>query len=373
MKVMLVSHVSPDSIYGAGSSLRQHMRLLGAHRLTLLSPVHKRAESVESGVEVKKIFSPVTYNNDATHSLFRVWGLSLFSRVAFWFTSPWVIYQLFRTSPDIVHLNSLVLSDFLLLLRFYRLFRKVSIVSHVREMLKPSLSAWQKFLVLTCDHFVFIDKAVQLRFFSSVGVPKNFDIVQNPFKGSVEVAGGAAGLVVDPEKQVFAMAGRIENGKGVLEICRAFSELESDAAVLVIVGGGAPSCLEEIASLVGSSQGRIVYLGEVKNLQETGFFVRVDFLIRGEPFFCTGRTVYEALYSGGQVILPGHPNNLDEDGILAGFKGSVSFYAPNDFSGLMAIIRERLQHGKSCEPRDTRSNYVEYSDLLNSIYSKVAK
>lgn len=373
MKVLLVSHVSPDSIYGAGSSLRQHMRLLGTHRLTLLSPVHKRAESVGAEVEVNKIFSPVTYNNDAKHSFFRVWGLSLFSRVAFWATSPWVLFQLFRTSPDIVHLNSLVLSDFLLLLRFYRLFRNVSIVSHVREMLKPSLSAWQKFLILTCDHFVFIDKAVELRFLSSVGPPKDADIVQNPFKGVVETTDAPAGLVVGAQKQVFAMAGRIENGKGVLEICRAFYQLESDAAVLVIVGGGAPLCLEELDALVGSSAGRIVYLGEVKNLQETGFFGRVDFLIRGEPFFCTGRTVYEALYSGGQVILPGHQDNLDEDGILAGFSDSVRFYAPNDFSGLMSIISELLHHGKLCTPRDVRSNYVEYSDLLNSIYSKVVK
>lgn len=373
MKVMLVSHVSPDSIYGAGSSLRQHMRLLHTHQLTLLSPVHKRAESVAADVEVNRVFSPVTYNNDAAHSFFRVWALSLFSRVAFWITSPWILFQLFRSAPDIVHLNSLVLSDFFLLLRFYRLFRRVSIVSHVREMLKPSLSSWQKFLISTCDHFVFIDKAVQLRFLSSVGAPKNADIVQNPFQGAVEPVGNPAGLVVDPQKRVFAMAGRIENGKGVLEICRVFNELGSDAAVLVIVGGGAPSCLEELSALVSSSAGRIIYLDEVKNLQETGFFGRVDFLIRGEPFFCTGRTVYEALYSGAQVILPGHQNNLDEDGILAGFRDSVRFYAPNDFSGLMGLISELLHQGKSCKPKDIRSNYVEYSERLNSIYSKVAK
>lgn len=373
MKVVLVSHVSPDSIYGAGSSLRQHMELVGVHHLTLFSPVHKAVKSVSDDVEVSRIFSPITYNNDAKHSVFRTYVLSLCSRLAFWFTSPWILYQLFKAAPDVIHLNSLVLSDFLLLLRFYRNFKKVAIVSHVREMLKPSLSAWQKFLILTCDHFVFIDKAVQMRFASAVGASVNFDIVQNPFKGSAASGDLPAGLVVDSEKKVFAMAGRIEEGKGVLEICRAFNALSSDAAVLVIVGGGSPSCLDELASLVRIGAGRIIYLGEVKNLQESGFFGRVDFLLRGEPFFCTGRTVYEALYSGGQAILPGAEKNLDEDDILASFKTSVRFYTPNDFAGLSSTIGELLKSDQISAPKNIRSNYDEYSNFLNSIYSKVAK
>lgn len=373
MKVVLVSHVSPDSIYGAGSSLRQHMELVGVHHLTLFSPVHKAVKSVSGDVEVSRVFSPITYNNDAKHSVFRTYVLSLCSRLAFWFTSPWILYQLFKAAPDVIHLNSLVLSDFLLLLRFYRNFKKVAIVSHVREMLKPSLSAWQKFLILTCDHFVFIDKAVQMRFASAVGASVNFDIVQNPFKGSAVSGDLPAGLVVDSEKKVFAMAGRIEEGKGVLEICRAFNALSSDAAVLVIVGGGSPSFLDELASLVRIGAGRIIYLGEVKNLQESGFFGRVDFLLRGEPFFCTGRTVYEALYSGGQAILPGAEKNLDEDDILASFKTSVRFYTPNDFAGLSSTIEDLLKSDQISAPKNIRSNYDEYSNFLNSIYSKVAK
>lgn len=373
MRVLLVSHVSPDSIYGAGSSLRQHMQLVGAHQLALFSPIHKAVKSVDDDVAVTRIFSPVTYNNDAKHSIFRTWVLSLCSRSAFWITSPWILCQLFKAAPDVVHLNSLVLSDFLLLLRFYRHFKKVAIVSHVREMLSPSLSGWQKFLILTCDHFVFIDKAVQMRFASAVGSSVNFDIVQNPFKGASPSVDLPAGLVVDSEKKVFAMAGRIEEGKGVLEICRAFNALSSDAAVLVIVGGGSPSCLDELASLVRIGAGRIVYLGEVKNLQETGFFGRVDFLLRGEPFFCTGRTVYEALYSGAQAILPGAEKNLDEDDILATFRACVRFYTPNDFTDLSNTIGELLKADQSYEPKNVRSNYDEYSIFLNSIYSKVAK
>ncbi|TWC21853.1 glycosyltransferase involved in cell wall biosynthesis [Pseudomonas sp. SJZ085] len=371
----MVSHVSPDSIYGAGSSLRQHMELMGKYHLSLFSPVHRSVTSVGKGVDVINFFSPITYNYDVQLSFFRRFILSWASRFAFWASSPWVLYKLFRLSPNIIHLNSLVLSDFLLLLRAYRIFKKVAVVSHVREMLDTQVSTYQKYLMGTCDHFIFIDKAVQQRFYEVVGAGHEFDIVQNPFKGARanERLPKEIATLKEAGKIVFAIAGRIESGKGVLEVCSHFLSQTPTNATLLIVGGGATGYIDQLRTIVDRSNGTIVYLGQVTDLQSTGFFGEIDFLIRGEPFFCTGRTVYESLYSGSNVIVPALNSDLEKDELLVEFKEKVFCYPPGDFASLMVLVETLSGCRKSETNRSICDNYENYVASLNSIYSKVVK
>lgn len=374
-KILMVSHVSPDSIYGAGSSLRQHMKLMGRHHLSLFSPIHRKVSSVGKDVAVINFFSPITYNYDVRLAFFRRFILSWGSRCAFWASSPWVFYRLVRLSPDIIHLNSLVLSDFLLLLRAYRLFKKIAVVSHVREMLATQISAYQKYLMGTCDHFIFIDKAVQQRFSEVLGEEHKFDIVQNPFKGARATERLPREIAAQKEagRVVFAIAGRIENGKGVLEICSHFLSQAPTNAALLIVGGGATGCIDQLRTFVERSNGTIVYLGQVTDLQSTGFFGEIDFLIRGEPFFCTGRTVYESLYSGSNVIVPALSGDLEGDELLVEFKDKVFCYPPGDFASLMMLVKTLSGGAESTRNRCVRDNYENYLASLNAIYSRVVK
>ncbi|WLH02862.1 hypothetical protein PSH84_13000 [Pseudomonas beijingensis] len=374
-KILMVSHVSPDSIYGAGSSLRQHMSLMARHQLSLFSPVHRVVSSVGKDVHVINFLSPITYNYDVQLSFFRAVILSWASRFAFWASSPWVLYKLFRLSPDIVHMNSLVLSDFLLLLRAYRFFKRVAVVSHVREMLATHISPYQKYLMGVCDHFVFIDKAVQRRFSEVVGGEHEFDIVQNPFKGARanERLPREIATLKEAGRVVFAIAGRIENGKGVLEICSHFLSQAPTNAALLIVGGGTAGCIDQLRAMVDRSGGTIGYLGQITDLQSTGFFGEIDFLIRGEPFFCTGRTVYEALYSGSKVIVPGADSDLEGDELLVEFKDKVFCYPPGDFARLMGLVGALSGCQESAGNRCVRDNYENYVASLNAIYSRVVK
>lgn len=373
-KVLMVSHVSPDSIYGAGSSLRQHISLMGKYKLSLFSPVH-RAVSSFNGVDVARFLPPITYNYDVRLSFFRSFILSGLSRLAFWISSPFLLYKIIKISPDIVHLNSLVLSDFLLLLRLYRLFKKIRVVSHVREMLASEISLYQKYLLTGCDHFIFIDRAVQQRFLQVVGKSYPFDIVQNPFKGSTPKDALPVNIKTLKEmgKVVFALAGRIESGKGVLEVCNQFLSSAPTNAVLVIVGGGAGGEIDQLRAMVDNSNGSISYLGEVIDLQSTGFFAEIDFLIRGESFFCTGRTVYESLYSGSGVIVPGTDKDLESDEVLAGFKESVFCYPPGDFVSLMGLVATLAGLPEATKDRRVHDNYDQYIASLDAIYSKVIK
>ncbi|WP_146035994.1 glycosyltransferase family 4 protein [Pseudomonas sp. LFM046] len=367
--------MTPDSIYGAGSSLRQHMELMADQEVSILLPVHRKIKSPANGLRVFKFFCPITYNNDERHGFVRRIILSGGSRLAFWLSSPLVFFRLMRIKPDVVHLNSLVLSDFLLLLGLYKVFRKVAVVSHVREMLSFEMSAYQKWLVSVCDHLVFIDHAVEKRFHEVVGAPKASDVVQNPFSGASADYKLPTSLqfLKSESRIVYAIAGRIEDGKGVLEICQEFARSQLRNSLLVIVGGGSEPYVQKIKEAESDSNGCVRYVGQIDNLQASGFFSEIDFLVRGEPFFCTGRTVYEALYSGASVVLPGSERNLEMDTVLADFKEYVEFYEPRDFSRMIELVRENEDRNMKGSSRISHCNYEDYSKAIASIYSKVVE
>ena len=44
--------------------------------------------------------------------------------------------------------------------------------------------------------------------------------------------------------------------------------------------------------------------GLVESLSDTNFYEKIDLLIRGDKTFRTGRTVFEALYQGKEVLIP---------------------------------------------------------------------
>jgi hypothetical protein len=348
---------------------------MNEHSVSLFTPRHRATGKSAEKVVIHRFFCPITYNYEVKISVFRRLVLSIGSRLLFWLTSPWVFAKIIKISPDIIHLNSLVLSDVLFLLRFYKFFRKVAIVSHVREMLDTGISPAQKSFISTCDYFIFIDKAVQQRFEQVTGITGRSSIVQNPFKGSAEPASFPQEMrhVETADKTVFAIAGRVEHGKGVLEICNAFTRNASKNAVLLIVGGGPKNFIEQLKSVESASNGAVVYVGEIPDLQSTGFFAKIDYLVRGEAFFCTGRTVYESLYSGSGVIVPGLPSDVAQDEVLSEFKERVFCYPPGDFPKFMNVVNALSGVKVHSDDIGILSNYERYSVTLNKIYSKVSK
>ena len=138
---------------------------------------------------------------------------------------------------------------------------------------------------------------------------------------------------------------------------------------MVVVGNGED--VNDVISICNKSMGRVFYLGEVPNLVDTGFFKSIDYLVRGDITFRTGRTVFEALYAGKVVIMPGVQSDLDNDKNLAEFRERVFFYDPFSADGLF----ESFKHIANCNfsGNDTvyfraGNNFIVYRNAILAAY-----
>ncbi len=72
-------------------------------------------------------------------------------------------------------------------------------------------------------------------------------------------------------------------------------------------------------------------------------FALADYVLRGEPYPCVGRTIYEALYAGCGVIIPG----AEADHALfeyERFASRIHFYPPADEARLQTVFDELAGH-----------------------------
>ena len=93
-------------------------------------------------------------------------------------------------------------------------------------------------------------------------------------------------------------------------------------------------------------------------------YALADYVLRGEAYPCVGRTIYEALYAGCGVIIPGSPANhtLFE---YERFAPRVHFYPPADEARLRAVF-EALQTVKLADKRG-ESNVAAHVAAFDAI------
>jgi hypothetical protein len=116
---------------------------------------------------------------------------------------------------------------------------------------------------------------------------------------------------------------------------------------------------------------RVFYLGEVPNLVSTGFFKSIDYLVRADSTFRTGRTVYEALFAGKAVILPGNQSDLEDDKNLAEFCGRVFFYDPLSADGLIESFKQLASYTYLINDNNSccaGNNFNAYRNAMLAVY-----
>jgi glycosyltransferase involved in cell wall biosynthesis len=143
-----------------------------------------------------------------------------------------------------------------------------------------------------------------------------------------------------------------------------------DNALLLIVGRTTDKAYLSACKKAASRQHNIFFLGEIKDMLP--IYAHSDFVVRSDPDFRIGRTIFEGLYAGCGAILPGSDDDVNTTQELIPFKERVFCYAPGDFE---AFAEQLKQCEKLARPKRTyESNVPEYIQsvtdfLLGSISS----
>jgi glycosyltransferase involved in cell wall biosynthesis len=232
---------------------------------------------------------------------------------------------------DVIHLNSVVL--------FPVVDAELPCVVHVREIVDRDLTRVTASLE-RARGVIFIDEATRAPFAQTR--LSNSIILNNPvdMTGVDRPPADAEARLGAPLQQltVFAIIGALIPEKGVDRVIRAFRRTHDRAARLIVVGEGAQ---ETALRALAAGDDRIVFWGQVNDTDP--IFALADYVLRGESYPCVGRTIYEALYAGCGVIIPGS----DRDHTLfeyERFATRVTFYPPDDLVALHRSFEAHIGH-----------------------------
>ncbi|MEO6775183.1 MAG: glycosyltransferase [Kofleriaceae bacterium] len=236
-----------------------------------------------------------------------------------------------RERYDLVHLNSLVLHPMLR--------ADVPMLLHVREILTEHHDRVRADAARAAG-VIFIDQATRAPF--APRLPERSAVLNNPVDMT---AVGTLPARLDDRLRgardhltVFAMIGDLNPEKGTPFVIEAFRAVRAPDVRLILVGRSAErAAFEQLAS----ADPRIVVWGEEREIAQV--YSAADHVIRGEAYPCVGRTIYEALYAGCGVIVPGAADTaelFERDR----FRDRVQFYAPRDRAAFVAAVEAAAPH-----------------------------
>jgi hypothetical protein len=359
MKLLFVTH--DISIYGASRSLQTLLRNYHEEDVEVHLLINKKIIGGNDIQAVKKRFGNVVKE---VHELYLpidpCWigapDLSVSVKIKNFLAS--ITRRAFedllrRQRYDIVYLNSIVLHPLIT--------REATFIVHVREVFKRSEEAISN--IALAKGLIFIDSATEKAMRSLIPESAASIVLNNPFDMSAveHVLPAEVGTDV-ASTTIITLIGQITEGKGTDFIIRTFVSSSISRTRLIIVGHGEDAYVTRCRK---SAEGNpnVVFYGEEPQIER--IFKIADYVIRGEAFPCIGRTVYEGLFSGCQVILPGDENLVVEKEV----QNNVIYYQPRNAADLKKIF-ERID-GKKVSERKVRTNVVDYVRRFHSFLQRV--
>jgi glycosyltransferase involved in cell wall biosynthesis len=209
---------------------------------------------------------------------------------------------------------------------------------HIREIYSGS-SFRMKFLVRKLNSalgIIFIDNSTFEPFINKVN---NYIILNNPFDmrnvRDIEKEKILHELHIKQNTIIVSILGKITELKGIRFIIEAFSKINRDEMILLIVGD-VNNPYADYCKKMSIGTDKIHFLGELTDVEP--IYAISDYILRGDPVFAIGRTIYEGLYSGCNVIIPGTENNAKDIFQYLTFKEKIHFYFPRDQESLLKIL-----------------------------------
>lgn len=236
-----------------------------------------------------------------------------------------------KNNYKIVYLNSMVL---------YNLIDdKSNYILHVREIFSGTLRKYNQIVrkMSLCKGIIFIDSSTEA-FFKKENINKT--ILNNPFDMSIIRKVNVCDynkFKINTDKVNILMAGVLSDIKGTKFIVKVFEELNDEKYQLILVGKGNEKYVSNIKEITQNNR-NIIFVPEQNDLID--LLLISDYVIRGESFFCIGRTIYEALYSGIGVIIPGDNEDMKNISDSELFKDKIHFYEPGNSKALLKVLKK---------------------------------
>ncbi|MBD5467245.1 MAG: glycosyltransferase [Lachnospiraceae bacterium] len=256
------------------------------------------------------------------------------------------IYDLIRLNRyRYIHLNSYVL--------YPLLTADFPMYIHIREIFEGGFLT-RKIVqrkLRQAKGIIYIDHVVK----ESMCVHSKKEIVlNNPFNQravlSVDKENVRNRFHLQGDKTIFTfVSARSDEIKGCDYVINEFIRSNCVNAELLIAGSKAPKEYKKSPN--------VHFLGRIEKMEE--IYAISDFVVRGDIVFAVGRTIYEALYSGCHVIIPG-AGDTDKDKLFEydTFRDQIMFYEPRG-KGALAEVMKRVD-GKKKEKCLGLSNEDKY-------------
>lgn len=254
------------------------------------------------------------------------------------------IFQIIKKNDyDAIHLNSYVL---------YPLIRsKYPMYIHVREICNANwlVKKYIQPYFRRSHGIIYIDHTTK----EALGVMNKCIVLNNPFDQrktlEVNLQDARKKYHIQGETVFTYIAATTSLTKGLSFVASAFLKAKCKNARLMIVGP------EKISKYAKYSN--VTFTGNISQMEE--IYAITDYVLRGDNVAAIGRTIYEGLYSGCNVIIPGNDKyGMDSMFECDKFRKNIFFYKLRDMNSLIQVMQER--NGRKKEGVLGLSNVEQY-------------
>jgi len=369
MRVLFVTH--DISNYGASRSLQSlisYLRLENVHcelvvRNKLFGNIDK--DDIKRRFHVEDVhclwipfWNCYVGRKEALNIKEKLW--MLFVNCLIFFTKNQLLKLARAQRFDVIHLNSIVL------LKLTE--ASFPIIVHVRELLDKEFQNEAAIHLKCCGGAICIDDIVHepikdITINNSLILPNPFELNDQsdwtPGEKQTKLLATIKG------KFIVTIVGRVTAEKGINFLLDFLQFFRDDRFVLLVVGDGE---LISNCKRFSIDDPRLIVYGEEENIQ---FIYKIaNLVIRGEDIPRIGRTVYEAVFAGSLVLLPGNSADYPLE-LCEKYPSQVFFYKTRDVRDFSKQVLDLLEKGTIERKEKISSPYVT-TELLE-FYRKVSR
>lgn len=236
---------------------------------------------------------------------------------------------------DFIHLNSITL---------YPLINDdFPFLVHVRDIVKNPDNKLISHLK-RAKGLIFIDAATY-SFFREFELPPSI-VLPNPFDMTgckkINPKKVLEKYQIQGSKTIFTFLGAIIPVRGVDKLIQAFRQVHHSDAQLLIVGQKTNTSYCNHCLKLAEKDNRIKFLGHIENVEE--IYSISDYVVRAEILFGLHRPLFEGLFSGCSVIMPGKKENIHGVSELAPFSEKIYIFEPDSIDQLVSLMKSRIGH-----------------------------
>ena len=367
MRILFVTH--DTSSYGASKSLQALIAALKEKDVHCELVVRRRILGTYNYKELKNRFGV-----DTVHTLWlpfwscfvgRKQPLSI--KETIWlklnnffskFTNSQIIALADQNDIDVIHLNSIVLIDLV--------SNRFPFIIHVRELMDLTFRDLMVNKIKKASGVVCIDNVVSepLRNFEI----SNLLMLSNPYS-----LNSTSETLKSPryndfirrinDKYVIAIIGYVKDEKGINFVLDFLKNNNDNRFVFAVIGQGE---LFTTCKSFEKNDPRLITYGEEDNI--SNIYRNVDLVVRGDDVPRVGRTIYEAIYSGTNVLIPGTKSDYPSD-LFEKYSESICLYKTRDVYDFSDQINTMVTKGKT--PRKFSQSAQFDTHSLIDFYKKV--